>query len=150
MSMATQQQPAHLLALVERLLDEAKDERAVMEARLKTKYIEAKLEKAEMQAQIDRLRERLEPPPPPRISKEQLVALQSRLETLHTAELLTEAELDGFEDTIMDFIEAEASATTAGEHARHAAAGKLSKLVAVSEAVTTDNMFARQARRRFL
>lgn len=39
------------------------------------------------------------------ITEQQLETLQSRLETLHEARLLTDEELDSLEDTVVDWIE---------------------------------------------
>jgi hypothetical protein len=107
-------------------------------------------QKVEMQAQIEQLQAKLEPPSSPCVSDQQIAALQARLEKLHAAELLTEDELDALEDTVMSYVELRALAKTDGDHAMHAAAGKLSQLVAVSEVVLTDGVFARQARRRMI
>ena len=103
-----------------------------------------------LRGEIEKLREALKPQPPPRIRDEQVAALQARLEALHAAELVTEAELDSLEDTVMDYVTVTATAGAAGDLALHSAAAKLSQLVAMSAAVATDSVFARQARRRFV
>ena len=111
---------------------------------------EAKLQhqEAAAKAELDKIREEMKPPPPPSVSDDQIVALQTRLYGMHNAELLTEDQLDQLEDIVLDYVEAKATWTSASGEV--CGAGGVIKLVAVSEAVGDDKAFARQARRRFL
>lgn len=120
----------------------------LLEREEKAKAREDRLRR-EMCQEMEKMREEMKPAPPPTITSEQIAALQARLEVIHLAKLLSEDELDALEDTLLDYVEAKASSTTTSDE-MHSAANKLSKLVAVSEAMTTDGVFARQARRRFL
>eukprot|EP01043_Picozoa_sp_COSAG02_P065940 COSAG02_NODE_10106_length_2021_cov_1.970343_2_plen_142_part_00 len=126
-----------------------------------------------MQVEMDRLREenvqahvqaakaetervRREMTPKAAISDEQLVALQIRLEQLHEAKLLTDEACFVVEDMVADFAELRATLgvvtmemlLTPGSAFELAA--KLHKLISVSEAITNDSAFARQARRKFM
>ena len=105
-------------------------------------------------AQIEKLREELTPKPPPEaISEQQLGALQSRLDAVHAAELLSEEEMFALEDAVADFLEARAEAELVGARMgvhSHPAVGKLHKLVALSESLQADGAFARQARRKYV
>jgi hypothetical protein len=123
-----------------------KEERAEMQAEQAELRQEMELQMQKLREETTQLRDELKPPPPPTISDEDIATLQARLEALHTAELLTEAEFDTLVDIVMDFVESAA----VGDESLRATANKLSKLVAVSAAVAADPVFARQARRRFL
>ena len=86
------------------------------------------------------------------ISTEQVDALMARLEALHSAKLLSDDELFALEDMITVFAEARAAlgaVTMEVVHTNHAA-GKVHKLLSVSEAVPRDTMLARQLRRKFV
>ena len=108
----------------------------------------AKADQDELRQEMETMRENMKPAPPPSVSDEQLATLQTRLEALHAAELLSEAELDALEDIVMEYVELKASlGASGGVHAL--AMSQAIKLVAISEAVATDGVFARQARRRF-
>ena len=123
-----------------------KEERAEMQAEKAELRQEMALQMQKMREETAQLRDELKPPPLPTISDEDIATVQARLEALHTAELLTEAEFDSLVDIVMDFVESAA----VGDGSLRATANKLSKLVAVSAAVAADPVFARQARRRFL
>ena len=132
-----------MLEREDKLRTEAKAEKVEQEAKAKAREDELR---QEMHQEMDKLREEMQPPD---VADEQIAALQVRLEAIHAAKLLSDDELDALEDTLMEYVEVKASSTmTSGE--MHAAASRLSKLVAVSEAVVTDGVFARQARRRFV
>ena len=140
---------------------EAKAERAEQEAKAEKKL-------HEMQTQMEKLRVDLTPRAA--VSAEQLRDLQSRLDTIHAAQLLTDAELYTLEDTIavrshrsldpwclrleskseqsphcrQDYVElqSELGAVITAE------ALKVHKLVQLSGAMPSDARFARQARRK--
>ena len=98
--------------------------------------------------------------PAPAISDEELIALQARLEALHAAELLAEAELFVVEDLIADFVELQATVPDGGvlsQEAIYSAVGgscapavKLHKLVRLSNKMGSDAAFARQVKRKFV
>ncbi len=85
------------------------------------------------------------------ISQEQLAALQSRIQTLHVAKLLSDDELFSLEDACGDIIELESSIggrITSEMAQANPSVSKLSRLVALCERVTSDEALARQIRRR--
>ena len=116
-----------LLIREDKIRQEAKAERAEMEA--------------SMEAKLQQLREEMEPRAA--VSAEQIAALQVRLEALHDAELL-------IEDTIADFVELTSlmGAVTLETVHSNAGVGKLIKLVALSSNIAADGSFARQLRRK--
>ena len=81
----------------------------------------------------------------------QVEALTARLEALHAAQLLSDDEMFGLEDTIADFVEARASFGVVTMETVHTnrVVGKMHKLIAVSEGMPKDAMLARQLRRKF-
>ena len=107
-----QSSSADALGMVERLLDEAKADRAAMEARLEAKdakmeaklaeqrqemeakleatYAKAAEEKANMEAKMEAKVAELTAPAPAAISDDQVAALQARLEALNAAKLLSD------------------------------------------------------------
>ena len=118
--------------------------------------LEAKL-KAEHKAEMDKLRAELTPAPAQElVSAEQVAALQARLESLHAAQLLSDEEFFALEDLCADYLELQGS--TVGvlsqdlvcSSAAYGVAAKLAKMVVVSEGITSDAGFARQARRKFV
>ena len=115
--------------------------------------------KADTEASLQKLREELTPREV--VTDTQVKALQTRLEALHAAQLISDDELFVLEDIVADFVELEASTMPAMRpitlEAVHTSAGdacapaaKLLKLVALSERLATDAAFARQARRKFV
>ena len=87
------------------------------------------------------------------ISDAQLETLESRLESLAAAQLLTDAELASLEDCVADGIEATATCERVTlewvQCTQDASVGRLHKLIVLSEKIPKDAMFARQARRKF-
>jgi len=75
--------------------------------------------------------------------------LQERLDTLHQAKLMTDAEMIALEDKIADFIECRSSGMVALRDVG-AAAESMKKLVGMCEGVSRDGMLARQLRKRYL
>ncbi len=97
-------------------------------------------------------------PPAEAVPEEVLAALQVRLESLHSAELLTDEELYMLEDTVADWVALKASmagktiteAMIYGSLARTCfAASNLHKLASLSASIVSDAAFARQIRRSF-
>ena len=83
------------------------------------------------------------------VSDTQIQRLQERLDALHQAKLLTDDEKFALEDKVVDFIECRSSGMVAlGEIG--AAAESIRKVVGICEAVSKDEMLARQLRRKFL
>ena len=132
-SPAAQLQAVDALPLMEKLLEEAR------------------VEKAEMRAEIDQLRKELEPQHE-KVSDEQLAALQARLEAVHEAKLLSDEEFFALEDLCADFAELQPTAGPVTSETVRAAelADKVRRLVCVSEKMAADASFARQARRKFV
>lgn len=131
---------------------EAKAERLERDAQVRAE--KAELE-ARFEAQLEKQRQEIEAKlaPTVAISQEQLAALQSRLEALHAAQLLTDDELYCLEDICADVIELESSlgAQLAAAVAQaNPVIAKASKLVALSERMSGDAALARQLRRRFM
>ena len=107
----------------------------------------------EMEAKMEKMRDELtltRTPPAEAISEMQLDALQSRLQALHTAELLSDEELGSLEDAVADFIHLRASVEAVTMELVHtnSAAGKAHMLVSLSEGLPKDAALARQARRK--
>ena len=85
------------------------------------------------------------------ISDAQLEALETRLEALHAAKLLSDDELGCLEDCVADGIEATSTCevVTLEWVQSSEVVSKLHKLIVLSEKMPKDAMFARQARRKF-
>ena len=106
---------------------------------------EAKL--AQAQADIERLRaETATRKKAPAITDDALAALQARMEALHAAQLLTDAELYSVEDTIVDCIEVLAKAPRTPATKQEVAQARTA--VILSERLRADEVFARQLRRK--
>ena len=118
-----------------------------MEQRLQQQRTEHRAEMDQLRAELAKQKEL--------VSAEQLAALQARLESLHSAQLLTDDELFALEDLCADFLEMQAAAggvlTPEVAHSSPvSAAARMVKLVGVSEGLASDAAFARQARRKFV
>ena len=140
-----------------------KDERTEMEARLEAQRKEAEAQRqeaaaAKLEAQrkevADQKKEieksKLRSAARPRlaaevIGEEELAAMQSRLQALHTAKLLTDEELYCLEDTIVDCIEMMPTAAASSPEVE-----KVAKMMLVSANVPGDATLARQLRRKFV
>ena len=79
------------------------------------------------------------------IDEDQLAALQSRLQSMHGAKLLTDDELFSLEDAIVDCIEV---MPTAGASASEVE--RVSRMLVVASKVPSDGTLARQLRRKLL
>ena len=146
--------PAELSALFKEIRQDARVERDEFEVKMERQLDEAKAEMEKLRAEI---RAELTPAPAQElISPEQLAVLQARLESLHAAQLLSDEEFFALEDLCGDFLELQGS--TVGvlsqdlvcSSAAYGVAAKLAKMVVVSEGITSDAGFARQARRKFV
>jgi hypothetical protein len=143
-------------AKMEQHRQEAKIDRAEMEAKFQQQLAEAKAERHEMQRK-PRLRKsssRLSCRSRRRrwrllraqatearmqgtmLRERQLVALQARLEALHAAKLLADAELHAAQDAIAD------------EAAGGESDGRVAKLISLSSKMASDKAFARQLQRQ--
>ena len=129
---------------------------------------EAKADAAELQAQLEsqqaemdaKLTAALNPSvPEAAVSDEQLATLQTRLEKLNSAALLTEGETAAVEDIVADFVELcllfkggviseDMILNTPGQ--TFAVALKVHKLVGLSKAIASDAVFARQVKRKII
>ena len=85
------------------------------------------------------------------ISDVQVEAVVRRLEALHAVQLLSDEEFGCLEDCIADGIEATASCEVLTWELVQSspAMSTLHKLIVLSEKMSQDSMFARQARRKF-
>ena len=130
-----------------------KEQRDAMETRMELQRAEAKAERAEMQAKMAEMQAKMEAKLEQQqiITKDQLAALQTRLEGLHASELLSDDELGAVEDCLADFFEASAGCEhmTMETASMNRAVGTALKLIALSEGMTKDTMFARQVKRKF-
>ena len=135
-----------MAAIFKEQRDDARAERLVMETRMEQLRAEVKAERAEMQAKMEAKLEQQQV-----ITKNQLAAVQTRLEGLHTSELLSDDELGAVEDCLADFFEATAGCQhmTMEMASMNRAVRTVLKLIALSEGMTKDTMFARQVRRKF-
>ena len=106
------------------ILEREEQLRAEVEARVRAEY-EAR---AEAQAEASKLRDEAS-------KLRDLLALQRRLEAMHSAELLADEELYAIEDTIAD-------GTADG--------GRVAALLSLSATMVADGAFARQLRRKFM
>ena len=139
---SAQLQVADALPLMERLLEEARVEKAEMRAEME-----------KQRAELQKLRGELTPKPPhDAVSDEQLAALQARLLAAHGAKLLSDEEFFALEDLCADFAELQPPAgPVTSETVREVElADKVRRLVCVSEKMAADASFARQARRKFV
>ena len=151
-----------LSALFKEIRHDAKAERDEMEAKMETRLAQARAEmETKAKADMDALREEMTPrEQQPAISDGELITLQARLEALHAAELLAEAELFAVEDLVADFVELQATVPDGGvlsQEAIYSAVGgscapavKLHKLVRLSNKMGSDAAFARQVKRKFV
>ena len=139
-----------LSAFLKEQRDEAKADRAEMESKIEHQRLESKEQREEAKAEKAALEAKVEAlmTPRPAVTEEQLATLQSRLEAMHAAQLLTDEELFALEDICVDYIAL--GLVTAEMAGGNAAASKLLQLVRVSEGVAADASFARQAKRRFV
>jgi hypothetical protein len=112
----------HVEAKLEQQQQFMKEERAAMEAKIEQ-------ERAAMEAKIEQIR-----------SEQGLSALQTRLEALHAAKLLSDDERDIIEDKIADSVEG--GDGSSGDDT-------VSQMVALSSKMVVDRAFSRQLRRKW-
>ena len=114
----------------------------------------ANLERAELKAELKAELGGVGSLPPPAaalaFSEEQFARMQSRLESIHAANLISDEELFGLEDFCGDVIELESLVGSLRVEMALAneLVAKARKLVALSEKLVSDAAFARQLRRR--
>ena len=124
--------------------------------RLREEAVEGRV-RSELQAQVEREREQRERKESEarlrtemradvgesKLRERQLAALQSRLESLHASNLLSDEDLYQVEDVIADSFEEQQDSSAEG------GGGQLAKMVLLSEKVPGDAALARQLRRKF-
>ena len=139
-----------LVDLVDKIRSDMKAEKDELRVEMKTEKEEMLAQaKADTEASLQKLREELTPREV--VTDTQVKALQTRLEALHAAQLISDDELFVLEDCIADFFEAKGLAVVTSEMAStHAAVGKVLKLIVLTEGVERDAPFARQLRRKFM
>jgi hypothetical protein len=123
-------------ARMEKQREQTKAERAEMEAKLESKLAE---QKVLMETHIAMSC----------VSEGQLELLQTRLDALHQAKLLTDDELAALEDCVADYIDCCSSLNPAAVEIG-VVAEKVKKMVGLSERVGKDGTLARQLRRKFV
>ena len=84
-----------------------------------------------------------------RAHEEQMATLQSRLEALHSAQLLTDDEMFTMEDLVADSVE-EWEEDIEEDGGSRIASEKVSRLVKLSGVMASDAAFARQLKRKIL
>ena len=145
---------AELSGFLDIMREQADRAEAKTEAKLEKQRQEAEAEKSEMRAEIDKQRAEMQAAMAPQevISSSQIEALETRLEALHRAKLISDDDLNSLEDCIADYFEAKAAigVVTAEVASAISAVGKLRKMIVLSEGVSKDGTFARQARRKFV
>ena len=82
------------------------------------------------------------------VSEGQLELLQTRIDALHQAKLLTDDEIAALENCVADYIDCRSSLNPAAAEIG-VAAEKVKKMVGLSEGMGKDGMLARQLRRKF-
>ena len=102
--------------------------------------MEAKLDQQRMdaEAKLGQTEAKLQAQLLSRIQEQEIVALQARLENLHTAKGISDEELFAFEDIIADALEAPDDDD------------RVSRMVALSARMVADASFIRQLRRKFI
>jgi type I site-specific restriction endonuclease len=132
---------------------------ARMEARMDKQASEAKAEMEAQRLENDRLRAEAAETRVETVVREiasakscvsegQLEMLQTRLDALHEAKLLSDDEVGALEDCVADYIDCCSSLNPAAAEIG-AAAEKVKKMVGLSEGMGKDGMLARQLRRKF-
>jgi hypothetical protein len=142
--------------------EQAKAERAEIQAKLESKLEEqtaqtnGKLDeqRAQMDVKLEQLQTKMEATVQAHtamscVSQGQLELLQTRLDALHQAKLLTDDEIGALEDCVADYIDCCSSINPAAAEIG-VAAEKVKKMVGLSERVGKDGMLARQLRRKFV
>jgi hypothetical protein len=129
-------------------------EQQVREAKLRDELEQARIEIAVQRVRIEMQQEQQQQLLllPNSVSVQQLTALQSRLLSLHAAELLADDELSVLEDLCADYLEVVAAvgeAIQADGTKVHSITSQMAKLVALSEGIAADESCARQLRRKF-
>eukprot|EP01046_Picozoa_sp_COSAG06_P026232 COSAG06_NODE_2248_length_7242_cov_2.199356_4_plen_143_part_00 len=140
-----------LSALLEIMREQADHAEAKMDALRKAQ--DAKLER--QRQEIEQLRAEIAARPPlaiDMIDEQQLAVLQTRLQSMHGAQLLKDEELFAVEDVVSDFIEIrmQVGIVTQEIASANPVAGAMKHLVGLSEALASDAAFGRQLRRKFL
>ena len=123
-------------------------QRHALELKLEEQRRESEAKAQQLQRELEQLRVESAARPPlavDKIDEEQLAALQSRLQSMHGAKLLTDDELFCLEDAIVDCIEVMPTASASAVEVE-----KVARMVLVSSKVQSDSTLARQLRRKLL
>jgi predicted RNase H-like nuclease (RuvC/YqgF family) len=129
-----------------------REERSHLESKLEQQELKAEQQRQELEGKLEQQRQEMERQQLASAAKveqleikieqlqsdQQLPALQARIEALHAAQLLTDAELFSIEDVIADSLEATTDDMRVG------------RLIALSGRMTGDAAFSRQLRRKAL
>ncbi len=103
-------------------------------------------ERLVMTTKLEALQQKLQPDHEA-ITDQQLVALQTRLNAMYSTKLVTEEAMIPLEDCIADFIASKATRADLADLS--VVARSVRQLIALSEGMPVDRMFARQATRKF-
>ena len=145
-SVTTSSSFAEMVSFMREEREQAKAERAEMEAKMDAKLEEQKAQTQQQQAEALKVRELASAMSC--VSEGQLELLQTRLDALHQAKLLTDDEIDELEDCVADYIDCRSSLNPVAAEIG-TAAEKVKKMVGLSEGIGKDGMLARQLRRKF-
>jgi hypothetical protein len=118
------------------------DQREYLESQLSRQRVEV----AQMQEEVQKMRDIASAKTC--VSDGQLEQLQTRLDALHQAKLITDGEMDLLADSVADYIECRSSLNPATPELS-IAAEKVKKMVGLSEGMGKDAMLARQLRRKY-
>jgi hypothetical protein len=127
---------------METKLDEQRHETQQVRHEMETKLDEQRQETCKQQVREVQLASAMSC-----VSEAQLELLQTRLDALHQAKLLSDDEIGALEDCIADYIDCRSSLSPAAVEIS-LAAEKVKKMVGLSEGMGKDGMLARQLRRK--
>ena len=127
---------------METKLDEQRHETQQVRHEMETKLDEQRQETCKQQVREVQLASAMSC-----VSEAQLGLLQTRLDALHQAKLLSDDEIGALEDCIADYIDCRSSLSPAAAEIG-VAAEKVKKMVGLSEGMGKDGMLARQLRRK--
>ena len=135
-----------LSAFMTKQLGDQREYDAKMRQELESQLSRQRVEVAQMQEEVQKMRDIASAKTC--VSDGQLEQLQTRLDALHQAKLITDGEMDLLADSVADYIECRSSLNPATPELS-IAAEKVKKMVGLSEGMGKDAMLARQLRRKY-
>ena len=145
-SFLTDQQDKFVLLLREER-ETAERQRQEVEAKLDEQRRQTEQQRQETQVLAQQVQVREVASAMSCVSDGQLELLQTRLDALHQAKLLTDDEIGALEDCVADYIDCHSSLNPTAVDIG-AAAEKVKTMVGLSEGMAKDSMLARQLRRK--